>query len=80
MKIGLRSPLPESPEDFIALRDAKLLRHLACFDCKKPFTTASATTPAGWRDTQIVGICEPCFDKLTDAADPEDALDDGEGF
>lgn len=80
MKIGLRSPLPESPEDFIKLQRIGALRHLSCFDCKKPFTTASATTPAGWRDTQIVGICEPCFDRLADTVDPEDALDDGEGF
>ena len=80
MKIGLRSPLPESPEDFIALRDAGALRHHSCCMCKQPFTPSSATSPAGWRDTQIVGICEPCFDKLADAADPEDALDDGEGF
>ena len=46
-----------------------------CTDCKRPFTfgtldsDANVYSMAGARDTQIVGICESCFDGLFDKED-----------
>lgn len=44
-------------------------RFLHCIQCKKPFTDENVKTPAGWRETQISGFCEICFDGLFDEDD-----------
>lgn len=54
--------LPESAEDFARLPAP--LRFPACIDCKQGFSPINTTTPAGWRETQISGVCEACFDNL----------------
>lgn len=50
------------------LRPGPLKTH--CVECKKPFTYgaeidgANVYSLAGARDTQIIGMCELCFDSL----------------
>ena len=53
---------PESFDEFQA--NITRMSHLACVECKAPFTSLNTKTPAGWRDTQIVGMCETCYDNL----------------
>lgn len=36
-----------------------------CVDCKQEFTNKNVFSEAGWRETQITGLCEKCFDRLT---------------
>lgn len=56
--------LPDSLEDFLALASQNRLRYLRCVDCNAPFSLANVHSPAGWRETQISGMCETCFDAL----------------
>lgn len=56
--------LPESEEDFLTLRDSGRAAFLVCLDCKKPFSADNTTSPLGWAETQISGMCEDCFDFL----------------
>jgi hypothetical protein len=57
--------LPESEDEFLALRE----RHhpallVVCKECGDPFSSANTHSPEGWRDTQIIGWCEACYDRL----------------
>ena len=56
--------LPESLEEFQELAATKRLRFSFCLACEKPFGPTNVQTPAGWRETQIGGFCETCFDAL----------------
>jgi hypothetical protein len=57
--------LPDSCEDAQRLQAEGKLRFASCMDCRQSLAAATAaTTPAGWRETQISGMCEPCFDNL----------------
>ena len=47
---------------------------LKCIICEQPFTKENVTTASGWRETQISGYCEDCFDDLF--VDDEDIDDD----
>jgi hypothetical protein len=64
--------LPESEAEFKALQAAGKLKFTACLSCNHDFKTGDGKTkdygdvysPAGWRETQISGECETCFDAL----------------
>lgn len=43
-----------------------------CVSCKTPFSEANTHSQAGWRETQISGLCEDCFDE----ACPDDEGDE----
>lgn len=55
------------------LRPGPLKTH--CVECSKPFTYgaeidgANVYSMAGARDTQIVGMCESCFDSMCGEAE-----------
>jgi len=53
--------LPESQEDF---EEIKYPRNLTCADCGCEFSSANTHTALGWKETQISGFCEDCFDAL----------------
>ena len=42
-----------------------------CFHCNKPFTDENVFTDAGWREIRISGMCEKCFDEITNFEDEE---------
>lgn len=68
--------LPESKDDAqqIALDAAQQFRN--CCGCGIPLhDPAAAHSPAGWRETQISGMCESCFDSLL--GDDEELNDHG---
>ncbi len=54
-------PLPESEDEFYT--NLARMRIHYCSDCKQIFGH-NVHTPAGWRETQITGMCEDCFDAL----------------
>lgn len=64
--------LPESEADFRQLEATRKAPHLACISCKLPFTAERVKTSAGWKETQISGMCEVCYDELF-----QDAQDSG---
>jgi len=45
-----------------------------CVDCGNAFTEENVHTADGWRETQISGLCEDCFDLATE--EPDDEWDD----
>ena len=63
--------LPETYEEFKQLVASGAARNLKCEDCDLPFEPPRVTTAAGWRETQISGLCETCYDALF--ADAEDS-------
>ena len=40
------------------------LSYTHCISCTEPFTLDNIKTSAGWKETQISGMCESCFDSL----------------
>jgi len=64
--------LPESEADFTLLRSKHQNRYWRCTSCDKPFTAERVKTSAGWKETQISGMCEVCYDALF-----QDAQDSG---
>lgn len=64
MRTGLRGNLlPESYEDFQTLAPHQRI-HSTCVECGHVFSDGNTKTAPGWRDTQIVGMCEKCYDAL----------------
>ena len=35
-----------------------------CCNCSTAFSSENVLTPAGWRETQISGLCEKCWDDI----------------
>lgn len=64
--------LPDSEADFRQLADLGKALNLKCNDCDRPFTGEIVRSSAGWRETQISGMCEVCYDELF-----QDAQDSG---
>lgn len=60
------STLPASLDEFT--RNRAQMKHLACIDCHTPFNSLNVHTYLGWKETQISGLCEDCFDNLFDDA------------
>lgn len=62
--------LPESYAQFLSLRASAQMGkpspglQTKCYACGVNFSIINTTTPAGWRETQISGSCENCFDQL----------------
>ena len=45
----------------------------SCVTCGEEFSNKNTHSPAGWRDTQIIQMCENCFDELfSDSTDGEE--------
>jgi hypothetical protein len=57
--------LPNTEAEFM---DAKRADHpgliCSCAECCAAFSSNNTKTPNGWRETQISGLCETCFDAL----------------
>jgi hypothetical protein len=64
--------LPESEADFRQLEATRKLPYAKCISCSAPFSETNVRTSAGWRETQISGMCEVCYDELF-----QDAQDSG---
>jgi hypothetical protein len=66
MKLSLRGhQLPESVNDARELKYSGTLKYLKCSQCSVELYDATAATSAeGWRETQLSGMCESCFDQL----------------
>jgi len=61
--VGLRGNLlPDSEADFADNYDAMKFKH--CMNCSKGFTPENVQSRLGWRETQLSGFCETCFDGL----------------
>ena len=56
--------LPEDYADFDCLKMRGALRFKACYACGAEFSEGNTHSPAGWKETQISGFCEDCFDAM----------------
>jgi hypothetical protein len=63
MEIGLKGDLlPDNELDFAnSFLDMK---HVRCVSCNAGFSANNVFTRLGWRETQLSGFCEKCFDEL----------------
>ncbi len=57
---------PSSWEEFVQLNAAGEINYHSCVECGDFFTKDNTHTEMGWRETQISGMCENCFDSLFD--------------
>lgn len=48
----------------------------ACVICQKPFSDENVKTQAGWKEIKISGMCETCFDRVTEEDDEFEASED----
>lgn len=39
-------------------------RYTRCKECQELFTQDNVYTGSGWRETQISGLCEKCYDNI----------------
>jgi hypothetical protein len=63
MEIGLKGNLlPSKEAEFADNYPNMKFKH--CVSCNELFTKENTYTLAGWRETQISGFCEKCFDEL----------------
>lgn len=67
--------LPECEADFAMLAQANLAPFFSCVVCDKPFSKANTHTKEGWRETQVTGFCENCFDETFNDEEDEDGQD-----
>ena len=56
--------LPKSQIELQSLIQSGNHRYRLCIECHHQFTTRNVWTEDGWRETQISGLCEACFDEL----------------
>lgn len=54
--------LPESEADFADNYDA--MRFKRCLSCDEGFAAANTHSRLGWKEAQISGFCERCFDAV----------------
>ena len=60
--------LPGLDEALYGITKAEAVRAGVCIDCKKP---ANWYSPEGKAEYFISGLCEPCFDKITEEPEEE---------
>lgn len=51
-------------------------KYRLCLRCRKEFTEENVHSDSGWRETQISGLCEDCFDLITNFDDENDEYDE----
>lgn len=51
-----------------------------CWRCKKEFTEDNVFSELGWRETQISGLCEQCFDYVCADPDEQDKQEPEQGI
>ena len=56
--------LPESFRSYCELLTRGRYTFKHCEMCGEDFTEENTRSKEGWRETQISGYCETCFDKL----------------
>jgi hypothetical protein len=54
--------LPTNEDEFAS--NAVDMKFLRCIQCGSTFTADNVHTRLGWRETQITGFCENCFDNM----------------
>lgn len=54
---------PKSFEEFKGILDTGNFILSYCMSCHQEFSSLNVFSPTGWRETQISGLCEKCFDE-----------------
>lgn len=70
--------LPENLADYKQLEAEGKLYFTHCFGCRREFKESNTASAEGWRETQISGMCEPCYDELFKDDWEEETLPKGE--
>jgi hypothetical protein len=70
METGLKGNLlPDNEVEFATnFIDMKFVR---CVSCGTGFSNKNVFSRLGWRESQISGFCESCFDKVFEAQNDE---------
>lgn len=61
---SFRKGLETAPAEYKRQKEwtARFVKTIRCACCGEPFSDANVHTPDGWKETQISGMCETCFD------------------
>lgn len=69
---------PNSFTEFNQAKETGIPVWHECIECARPFDESNVHTVLGWRETQITGYCEDCYDAIfADDAGSEDEPADG---
>jgi hypothetical protein len=73
MKTSIRTglPLPTCQADFEWIKEIHKASYTNCIECGGPFGAHNVASTNGWKETQISGLCENCWEELF--------AEDGEG-
>lgn len=52
------------------------MKYIKCTNCNKPFSNENTYSKEGWKETQISGMCEKCFDSLFEEVEDIDKWDE----
>lgn len=53
------------------------LNYTECVECEAGFHPSNTTTVEGWKETQISGLCEKCYDEIfAEELAEESSIDD----
>lgn len=55
---------PSSYSEYLEASKEIILNYTCCVSCTEPFHPTNTHTSDGWKETQISGMCENCFDSL----------------
>jgi hypothetical protein len=56
--------LPQTEEQFKSCISTGHFQYSKCISCHSPFSSTNTHSDMGWRETQLSGLCEDCFDSL----------------
>ncbi len=60
----IHSERPGSYAAFSILQSQGKVNYNCCVSCNEPFHPINTRTSNGWKETQISGMCENCFDNI----------------
>jgi len=67
---------PNSFAEFLFLKQTSLAQYHHCVECEEPFTPSNVYSADGWKETQISGLCEDCFDTIEEDEQQQDSITD----
>lgn len=55
---------PSNYNEYLLAEFAQELNYTECLECSSSFSPDNTSSEQGWKETQISGLCENCFDDI----------------
>lgn len=70
--MGISMHRPNHYSEFKDYKEAGMQIQCTCISCGAEFSPENVRSSAAWRETQISGMCENCWDELFEDLDEVD--------